>query len=262
MEKKLKAEDEFLDGLDKELDIEEPLEEDLFPEEIPKEEVKIEEEKAEKPLPFHKDPNVQRYIDRQVKKLTKDIKPTESEAFRHEVTSAGDSDLVKAFEAIIGNDTPEKVNALKALEKSLVNADERATQKAMEKFEKIQSEQSEKETRELEEAQDEIEEGFEDIEAHYNIQLNDRQKSAYKDFLLKIEPKGGYTEYPDFIDTFEIFKNHIKANRPSNAQAKALASRGMQQSSSEVQGTETFVKTDGKETLFQKFSKIKDKINN
>ena len=217
-------EDEFLAGLDKEIEIndQQDLGEDLFPEET-KEEVKDKKEE-EKPLPFYKDPKVQKYIEKQVEKRFKDIKPTAQESFKQEVAS-GDPDLIKAFEAIIGNDTPEKIAALKALERSLASSDERASKKAMEQFEKIQQEQSEKEVREMEEAQEEIEEGFENIEDHYGIELNDKQKEAFKDFLIKIEPRGGYQEYPDFVETFEVFKNYIKANRPSNAQNKVLASR-------------------------------------
>ena len=67
-------------------------------------------------------------------------------------------------------------------------------------------------------------------------------------------------EYPDFVDTFEIFKNYVKANRPSNAQAKALASRGMQKSSQISDTGQSFVKTDGKETLWQKFAKLKETL--
>jgi len=259
MDKNKGAEDDFLDGLNKEteIDSQEELGDDLFPEEEkPKEEeVPTREEK----LPFHKDEKLQRFIDRQVEKRLRDAKPTAQESFKQEV-SAGDPDLVRAFETIIGNDTPEKVAALKALERSLTSADERTTQKAMEQFEKIQSEQSEKEVRAMEEAQNEIEEGFDDIEDAYGIELNDRQKDAFKDFLLKIEPKGGYQEYPDFVETFEVFKNYIKSNRPSNATNKALASRGMQQSSKTIDTEGTFIKTDGKETLWQKFGKLKETL--
>lgn len=263
MEKETKVADDFLAGLDKELDLEEPIEEDLFPEET-KEEVKEEvkeEQEEEKPLPFYKDPKVQRYIEKQLDKRLKETRPTATETFKQEV-SAGDPDLVNAFTAIIGNDTPEKQAALKALETSLSKVDERATQKAIERLQQVQKEKAEREVQEIAEAEDEIEEGFEDIEAHYGINLNDKQKEAYKNFLIKIEPKGGYVEYPDFIETFEIFKNNMKANRPSNAQAKVLAARGMQQSSTAASTGESFVQTNGNESLWQKFAKMKNQINN
>jgi len=264
MEKKNKGavEDDFLAGLDSEIDIDKPAEDDLFPEDNKEEGVVDEPVVLEKPLPYYKDPKIQRYIDKQVKKATQNVNLTTTETFKHEV-SAGDPELVSAFTAIIGNDTPEKLAALKALENSLARVDERATTKAVEHLKKLQQEESAREVEEVAEAEDELEEGFEDIESHYSIELNDRQKEAYKDFLLKIEPKGGYVEYPDFVETFGVFKNYIKANRPSNAQAKILASRGMQQSSSADNSQEkTFVKTDGKETLWQKFGKMKDTISN
>lgn len=230
MDKNNSAEDDFLGDLannDNEVD---PLatqeNEDLFPED----DTQTEEIQNNKPIPFAKDEKVQRYIERQIEKRLKTYQPTATETFKEEV-SAGDPELVKAFEGIIGNDTPEKVAALKALENSLAKVDERATAKAIERLQQVQQESEENEAREIEEARDEIEDGFEDIENAYGIELTDRQKQAYKDFLLKVEPRGGYQEYPDFVETFEVFKNYVKAQRPSNSQAKALASRGMERSS-------------------------------
>lgn len=234
-EKNKGAKDDFLDGL--EATGSDPFEpattDDLFPDDAAQEATVAEEPVIadEKPLPFYKDPKVQRYIDKQLEKRLKDMKPSAIETFKQEV-STGDPSLVSAFEAIIGNDTPEKQAALKALEKSLSTVDERATKKAVERLQEVQKEQAEAEQKELEDAENEIEEGFEEIESHYGINLNDRQKEEYKKFLLKVEPKGGYVEYPDFIETFEVFKNYVKANRPSNSQAKALASRGMERSTS------------------------------
>ncbi len=263
MEKETKtAEDDFLAGLDKEVDLDQQLEDDLFPEEVtPTEEVTTPEEKPPK-VSYSKDEKVQKYLDRQISKAKKEWerenKPTETETFKKEV-SASNPNLVKAMEAIIGNDTPDKIEALKLLEEAVSNKS-MSKQEIQEMLREAQREEAERESRELEEAKDELEEGFESIEDHYGIELNDRQKEAYKDFLLKIEPRGGYQEYPDFVETFEVFKNYVKANRPSNSQAKTLASRGMQQSSTTVPTTETFIKTDGKETLWQKFSKMKDNI--
>lgn len=259
MEKETKVEDEFLAGLDKEIGIDQPDDSlnDLFPQE---EEVK-EEGKEEKPIAFHKDPKVQRFIEKQVEKRLKDVRPTVQETFKEEV-SQNEPKFISSMEKIIGNDTPEKIQALADLKEEWKNLGSRAKQEAMESFKEAQREEVEREAREVEEARDEIEEGLDDIESHYGIELNDRQKSAYKDFLLKIEPRGGYVEYPDFVETFEVFKNHIKANRPSNVQAKSLASKGMQQSSNTTQGSDSFVKTDGKQTLWQKFEKEKTKLIN
>lgn len=247
-------EDDFLDGLvNEDKDPFEPTEvDDIFPEETEEE---IEEVEPEvKPLPFHKDEKVQKYLDKQLRKqrdeLIKELKPTAQQTFQQEVI-VGDPDLVKAFAAIIGDDTDEKKAALKALEASLSRVDERATKKAIEQIEKVQKEQGEREVEELRQAENEIEEGFDEIEDHYGIELTDRQKEEYKKFLLKVEPRGGYVEYPDFVETFEVFKNYIKSNRPSNSQAKALASRGMQRSSTATVETAPAVKREGTKSLWQ-----------
>lgn len=253
MTKETNAEDDFLGDLGNavEQDPFTPIEnDDLFPEE----EIQKEEVIPNKPVPFAKDEKIQRYIDRQVEKRMKTQQPTATETFRQELTTS-DPDLVKAFETIIGSDTEEKKAALKALETSLSRVDERATQKAIERIQEVQQEAVEREERELAEAHDQIEEGFEDIENHYGIELNEKQKSAYKEFLLKIEPKGGYQEYPDFIETFEVFRNNVKANRPSNAQAKALASRGMERSSPNNESSSA-PKRDGTKPLWASVEKM------
>lgn len=248
------AVEDFMDGLmGEEKDPFEPNDnEDLFPEE--KEAVAVEEEQEQKPVPFHKDEKVQKYLDKQLRKqredLIKELKPASTETFKQEV-SASDPDLVKAFEGIIGNDTPEKQAALKALERSLANVDERATKKAIDRIQQVQKEQADKEISDLSEAQNEIEDGFDEIEDHYGIDLTDRQKEEYKKFLLKVEPRGGYVEYPDFVETFQVFKDYVKANRPSNSQAKALASRGMERSSSTSVTAEASSKRDGTKSLWQ-----------
>lgn len=241
------AEDDFLAGLDN--GSSDPFtptnNDDLFPEET------VEEpEVKEKPIPFAKDEKVQRFIERQVEKRLKNFTPTVQETFKEEV-SKGNPDLVKAFEAIIGNDTDEKRNALKALEQAVSQSGGKPTkQELQEMLYQVQQESEEKEANELAEATNEIEEGFDDIENHYGIELTDKQKSAYKQFLLKVEPRGGYQEYPDFVETFEVFKNYVKANRPSNAQAKMLASRGMERSSSNSD-TSSAPKRDGTKSLWQ-----------
>lgn len=246
--KKNSTEDDFMAGLDKgEENPLEPLADDLFPEDKTDEVI---EEKTEKPVPFYKDEKLQRYIDKQVTKRLAETKPTVTETFKQEVS--GDPDLVNAFTTIIGNDTPEKIAALKALERSLASVDERATTKAIERLQQVQQEQSERETREIAEAQSELEEGRSDIEDHLGQELTERQWDAYKDFLRRIEPKGGYDEYPDFVDTFEVFRNSVK--RSSNSQAKVLASRGLERSSS-ASITPKLV-SDGKTSLWQQVDKI------
>lgn len=240
MEKKNKgAEDDFLAGLDdtKETDalglsVES---EELFPEE--KEEKKegaIEiEEKTEKPIPFYKDEKIQRYIEKQVDKRIKDFKPSTEQTFRKEVGESDDK-IVSALTRLVGNDTDEKRAVLADLKSALDERDDRASQKAYERLQHMQNEEREQEKQELEEAESELEEGFEEIETSFGVDLTsgtaqaNRLQNAYREFLQSIEPKGGYQEYPDFSRTFELFKNSVQ--KRSNATAKVLASRGMERS--------------------------------
>lgn len=263
MEQKNGATDDFLDGLEEK--IQDPFEptnsDDLFPDD--KEEViesEHKEESVEEKVPFYKlakDEKFQRFFDkkleREVEKRMKDLKPSAQETFTKDVSESGDTDLVSAFTAIIGNDTPEKIAALTALERSLKNVDERATKKAVEHLQQVQEDEATREAKEIEEAESQLEDGFEEIESHYGINLTDPQKEAYKKFLIRIEPKGGYKEYPDFVETFEVFKSSIK--RPSNSQAKALASRGMERSSASQVTTPTLVR-EGTKSLWQSVEKM------
>ena len=98
---------------------------------------------------------------------------------------------------------------------------------AMKEILEAQQEAEQNEQAELEEAIEERDEGRELIEEHLGKPLNENQWDAYREFLLSIEPKGGYQEYPDWITTFDYFK---KLNSRSNATAKTLASRSMERS--------------------------------
>jgi hypothetical protein len=214
------TEDEFLAGLNP---TEQPLGVDsgeLFPEEH------VVEEKEEE-IPFHRNEKAQRYINKMVEKRLKDFKPSSEQTFKQEV-GANDDKLVSALTRLVGNDTDEKRAVLADMKSALDERDERASQKAYERLQTMQVESEQQEQAELVEAVDELEEGREEIEEHYGKELTERQWNGYKEFLLDIEPKGGYQEYPDFLKTFDKFKG---LNSRSNATAKSLASRGMERSS-------------------------------
>lgn len=224
MEKKQGAEDDFLSGLG---DTEDTLgieSGELFPEDKePKEEV------IEEKIPFHKNEKLQRYIDKEIGKRTKDFKPSTEQSFRQEINQSDDK-LVLALTRLVGNDTDEKKAVLADLKSALDERDERASQKAYDRLQEMQVESAQEEEREVAEAVDELEEGRGEIESSLGKELTERQWDAYKDFLLDIEPKGGYQEYPDFVKTFDHFRNAV--SKRSNATAKTLASRGMERSSS------------------------------
>lgn len=201
------------------------------PVEAPKEE----EAKEEKPLPFHKDPKIQRYLDKREREMEERFKaaiparePAENQT-QNEFTS-----VVESFTAIIGNDTPEKKAALKNLESALGRLDQRAAEKATEKLEQIRANERNEYEKEEREAEETIENAFEKIEDTYGIDItSSRSQKLRTDFLTyveKIAPKdsdGDIVAYPDMMSAWETF-NERRPNTPSRA--KELASRSMSRS--------------------------------
>lgn len=210
---------------------EEPIEE---PEE--KEEVVGEE----KPLPFHKDPKIQRYISKEIEKRVKDLPaPTAEREFRSETEDEGTALL----ERIIGNDTPEKQSAVRDFRKYLGSLEEKGAQKALQEFQK----QADEQVQEDRQAQRQLDDSFEEIEELYDIDLTSnapaarKTRSEFVDYIRKIAPKnedGEVIAYPDMNSAFEEFQERSK-RAPSNTKAKELASRGMSRSgdASQVQAT-------------------------
>lgn len=205
----------------------------------PQEEVKeqVEEEvfEEEKPLPFHKDPKVQRYVEKQIAKALEGVKPSEAQQFKESVSSDAD-DVVGAFTAIIGNDTPEKVKALEALKKTLSGVDERAASKAVERFQQQTQAELKRQQEEDTRAQEELDSSFEEIEDTYGVDLSSntaqarKTRSDFVDYIRKIAPKdaeGEVVAFPDLSAAFEEFQERSKRVNPTVAKAKQLASRGM-----------------------------------
>ena len=209
---------------------------DIF-QETPQEEVIEEEEKDEKPLPFHKDPKVQRYVERQIEKALKDVQPQgRAETEFREATASDVEEVVSAFQTIIGNDTPEKVKALEALKKTLEGSDERASRKAMERFQEQMREAEEARIAEDNAALEELQTGFETIEEEYGVDLESdaKTRAAFVEYLRKVSHKnedGEVDQFADIPSAWEEFQERSKA-KPSEAQtrAKQLAARGLARS--------------------------------
>lgn len=211
--------------------------EDIFKEESTESDTD-EEAEDEKPLPFHKDPKVQRYVEKQIEKAIKTIPQPQAQESRREDNSPSDvKDVIAAFTAIVGNDTPEKVKALEALEKTLAGADERASQKAIERFQQQVQEQEQQRTKEDEAAIAELNSGFEEIEETLGVDLTSNTAQAqklnleFRQYLKKIAPKdenGEVKSFPDIPAAFEEFQERNK--RAPATRAKELASRGMTRS--------------------------------
>ena len=187
-----------------------------------KEEVKVDEPEAEKPIAYHEDPKLRRYIEKEIAKATANLTPREETKFREDVKEDG---FIKAFETIIGNDTPEKVNALRMLKDEV----EGIRQEARSVKEELQAEKQ----ADLD-AERELAKGFENIEETFNVDFtqNKKLRSDFVEFIERVAPKDEYGEikdYPDFEQTFKLFQEINK--KPQNVRNKELASRGTQRSS-------------------------------
>ena len=198
------------------------------PETVPAEETP-EEPTDEEKQPFHKDPKVQKFIDRQIKKAlsnTNQEKP---------VTTSADEpkdqeDLIAAFTLIIGNDTPEKVHALKMLEKSLSKIKDEASEKAISRIEQARAEEKRIES----ETNAYMSNSFEEIEETFSVDLTSKTPQAkkmnneFREYLYKIAPKnqdGTIIAMPDIVSSFETFQ--MLNQKEKSTKAKELASRGM-----------------------------------
>lgn len=194
-----------------------------------KQENVVEEVKDEKPLPFNKDPKVQKYVDKLVEKRFEErmaeFKPTESKTEQRKEND----EVVDALEAVIGNDTPEKRRAVQALRDRLDEGTRKITEWEQQQH---QAEIADKE------AEEELETAFENIEEQFDVDITSNTATARKTrqefvtFVEKIAPKdrnGDIVDYPDMISAFETFTDMKKATaQPSRA--KELASRSMQRS--------------------------------
>lgn len=209
-------------------------EKDPFAEEVTQEEVPVEqaEQKDEKRLPFSKDPKVQKYVQKEIRRAMESVKQPEA---RQE--KPGDDDtasVVDAFTAIIGNDTPEKKAALASLERALGNVDQRASQKAVDQIKEIRQQ----ELREDREAEEALEEAFDEIEESYGVDLSStsaiakKTRSDFVTYVERIAPKDRYGEiidYPDMNAAWETF-SELRKGTQQPSRAKELASRGMARS--------------------------------
>lgn len=208
---------------------------DVFKEEEQKEVIEegdVKEEKEEKPLAFHQDPKVQKFIERRVEKRLKDFKPSVEQQFRKDVDE--EINLPSSFIKLVGNDTDEKKEVLRDLSKYFGTLKGEARQEFLQELEQ-QRVQSEAEDRK---AQEELETYFEEIEETYNVDLSSnsalakKTRSEFIDFVREIAPKneeGEVAAFPDLVSSFKTFQELNKRSTTSN-RAKEHASRGLTRS--------------------------------
>jgi hypothetical protein len=194
-----------------------------------KEEVaeEVKESKEEKPLPFNKDPKIQKFIEKEISKRLENFKP---ESTRE--TPQVDTEKNEMLAQMIGNDTPEKVAMIKRFGNYLDTLKGSAKAEALEEFQSLKN-------RELEadrEAEQELETAFENIEENYDFDfsttLGKKTRQEFASFVEKIAPKDQYgdiVDYPDMNSAWETFSELKKSTGVSN-RAKELASRSMQRS--------------------------------
>lgn len=201
-------------------------ESDLFEEKVvPSPEDEPEKEEDEKPLPFHKDPKIQRYIEKEVEKALKD-RPSEEKKFRQEVKD--EIDLPPALVKLVGNDTEEKREALHALAKHLDSLTDRAKEKFIEEMRQQEREQQARDQAAL----DELNAGFEAIEDQFGIDVHadSKQRDAFLEYLRKVSHKNADGEVDQFADIPAAWEAFQANQKPTASRAKELASRGLARS--------------------------------
>lgn len=205
---------------------------------VEKKEVESPEENSEdeEKVPFHQNKKLQKFIEKEVaKRLSSQPQPQVIERVI-EKTSEGtmtEDEGMKILTRIIGNDTPEKVQAIQDFRNYLSSLEEKAAEKALEEVNQLSAAEREAENKSL----NELEEGFDRIESRFNADLSSDSEQAVKlrndfiDFVRKVSPKnedGEVVAFPDLESTFEVFQSTRKG--PSNNRAKELASRSMSRS--------------------------------
>lgn len=249
--------DEFMKGLDEEVqDPFTPNTEDPFAKADVVGETKKQEDEEAKPLPFHKDPKVQRYVEKEITKALEKVKPVE---VIKESKEEGD-EIVEVLTRIIGNDTPEKLSAIKDFKKVLGGLEEKGAQRALREIEERQN----RLTEEDQQAQSELKQGFEDIEETYGVDITSNAPVARKtrdefvEYIRKIAPKdsdGEVSAFPDLIASFEEFQERKKNVPAANSRAKDLSVRSMARSTDASKAPVTTDRSwDAVDKFFSKFS--------
>lgn len=202
----------------------------VFKEEPEVEEVE-KEEIEDKALPFHKDPKLQRYIEKQVEKGLKD-RPSAEQQFRKEVNE--EINLPASFIKLVGNDTDEKKGVLKDLSNYFGELKGEARKEFLAELQQQQEAVIQADRKAVEE----LESSFEEIEETYNVDLSSnsatakKQRADFIEYIRKIAPKneeGEVAAFPDLMGAFEDFQERSK-RAPTNRAAKELAARGMTRS--------------------------------
>lgn len=191
------------------------------------------DDQSDKALPYHKDPKLQRYIEKEIKKrmiAPAAVAPTTGAQASESTLDQGEEILTR----IIGNDTPEKVRAIKDFKVYLSGLKDQGAQQALDK---IRTQEAEAEA-EFAQERETLISAFESLEEEFDVDLTsstpaaEKERNAYIDFIKRIAPKnadGDVVHYPDFKETYKMFKAQQKPGN-DNKRAKDIASRSMARS--------------------------------
>jgi hypothetical protein len=231
MDKDKSAVEEFLGNLEGSKENKDPFietPEDPFVQQTIEPEIKEKEEV--KPLPFNKDPKIQKFIEKEISKRLEDFKPEPTKA-----EAPVDDKVSDVLTRLIGNDTPEKVSMIKEFKEILSEGTAKAKAEAIAELEARQNAEVEADREaevELENAFENIEEAF-DVDITSNNPLARKTRQEFVTFVEKIAPKdrnGDIVDYPDMTSAWETFSEIKKSTQQPN-RAKELASRSMARSS-------------------------------
>lgn len=228
---------------------------DLFeaPQE-PKKDESLEEEKVEKPVPFHKDAKIQRMIERQVEKRL--AERTVETPVREEKQDS-ESPYGDILKEIIGDDTPEKRNAIDKFNRTFLDREERIAGSIRQES----AQEAQAEAQAEAEADDTLANGFENIEESFGVDLyapeNKKLKGQFIDFIKKVAPKdadGEIADFPDIEGTFETFQS-LRQRNSQTERGKDLASRSIERGSNSAAPTLKEQPTfDNLDSLFEKMT--------
>lgn len=193
---------------------EKPKEEDVEPEEAPKEVKNRRHRRLEEKLQAQREENIQ------LAERLKNIAEAKS-------TSAQE-DWLKSVEKIYGTESPEATAATELLKGALKAAKDEATRDALAQIRAERAEEAEAVKRE----EATLDSMVDDLEDEYGVNFTPELEQAFFRQLQKVSPKdedGNVTEYADHRAVFEEFQSRLK--KPEN-RAKELAARSMTKSGS------------------------------
>lgn len=208
-------------------------------------------EEKEKPVPFHKDPKLQRFIEKEVARRVGE-KP---EQVVQAVTKDDEDDY---YVRLIGNDTPEKlamIREAKARDENMLN---QAVERALGRV----SEEKQRELDAERKADEQLTNAIDEIEETFNIDITSKDPVAKKtrvdfmNFVEKIAPKnaqGEISEFPDMLSAFETWRD-MRKTAPSN-RAKDLASRSITRPNGTVPIQQEKVTFDNLDSIFERMFK-------